>query len=387
LLRYPSRRNCDNVCPELPAAHADAPRIKGGDDASGGPALLQIDIGSRPPSAPRRARKLVEDMMKLPRRRFLQLAGGAAAFPILPRIARAQAYPTRPVRWIVSFAAGGPNDTTARLIGQYLSDYFGQQFVIENRTGAGGNVGMEAALSAAPDGYTIAFVGPNNAISATLYQNLPFDFIRDSVPIAGTMQLTNVLVANLALPVKNLTEFIAYAKANQGKINFGSGGVGTSPHLCGELLKAMTGINMLHVPYRGSAPALVDLLAGQLQVMFDNLPGQIGTINTGKVRALGVSAAQRVPDLPDVPAIGEIVPGYEASVWYGISAPKGVPNEIVDKLNHAVSTVLANPKLHARITQLGGQPMPMTPAEFGQLVTRETEKWGKVIRSAGIKAA
>ena len=325
--------------------------------------------------------------MRLPRRRFLQLAGGAAALPVLPSIARAQAYPTRPVRWIVAFAPGGPNDTTARLIGQYLSDHFGQQFVIENRTGAGGNVGMEAALNAAPDGYTIAFVGPNNAISATLYQKLPFDFIRDSVPIAGTMQSTNVMVANLALPVKSLTEFIAYAKANAGKINFGSGGVGTSPHLSGELLKAMTGINMLHVPYRGSALAAVDLLAGQLQVMFDNLPGQIGNIKAGKVRALGVTAAQRVPDLPDVPAIAEIVPGYEATVWYGISAPKGVPADIVDRLNHGVNTVLADPKLQARFAQLGGKPMPMTPAEFGQLVVRETEKWAKVITAAGIKAA
>jgi tripartite-type tricarboxylate transporter receptor subunit TctC len=325
--------------------------------------------------------------MRLPRRRFLQLAGGAAALPILPRIARAEAYPTRPVRWIVCFAAGGPNDTTARLIGQYLSDYFGQQFVIENRTGAGGNVGMEAALNSAPDGYTIAFVAPNNAISATLYRQLPFDFIRDSVPIAGTMQLTNVLVANVALPVKDLTEFLAYARANPGKINFGTGGVGTSPHLSGELLKAMTGINMLHVPYRGSAPATVDLLAGQLQAMFDNLPGQIGNIKTGRVRALGVTAAQRVPDLPDVPAIGEIVPGYEASVWYGISAPKGVPSEIVGKLNHGVNTVLADPKLQARIAALGAKPMPMTPAEFGQLVARETEKWAKVITAAGIKAS
>jgi tripartite-type tricarboxylate transporter receptor subunit TctC len=328
----------------------------------------------------------MEGMMKLPRRQFLHLIGGAAALPTLSRIARAQDYPTRPVHWIVAFAAGGPNDTTARLIGQYLSDHFAQQFIIENHTGAGGNVGMEFALNAAPDGYTIAFVGPNNAISATLYQKLPFDFIRDSVPIAGTMQLTNVLVANLALPVGNLTEFIAYAKANPGKINFGSGGVGTSPHLSGELLKAMTGINMLHVPYRGSALAAVDLLAGQLQVMFDNLPGQIGNIKTGKVRALGVTAAKRVPQVPDVPAIAEVVPGYEASVWYGIAAPKGTPAEIVDKLNRAVNTVLADPKLKARMEQLGGDPMPMTPAEFGQLVARETEKWGKVIIDAGIKA-
>ncbi len=324
--------------------------------------------------------------MTLPRRRFLHLAGGAVALPVLSRVARAENYPSRPVHWIVAFAAGGPNDTIARLIGQYLSDHLGQQFVIENRTGAGGNVGMEFALNAAPDGYTIAFVGPNNAISATLYQKLPFDFIRDSAPIAGTMQLTNVLVANAALPVSNLTEFIAYAKANPGKVNFGSGGVGTSPHLSGELLKAMTGINMLHVPYRGSALASVDLLAGQLQVMFDNLPGQIGNIKTGKVRALGVTAAKRVRQVPEVPAIAEVVPGYEASVWYGIAAPKGTPAEIVDSLNRAVNTVLADPKLKARMEQLGGEPMPMTPAEFGRLVVHETAKWGKVINDAGIKA-
>ncbi|HLH88119.1 MAG TPA: tripartite tricarboxylate transporter substrate binding protein [Xanthobacteraceae bacterium] len=325
--------------------------------------------------------------MRLPRRRFLQLAGGAAALPTLPRIARADGYPTRPVRWIVCFAAGGPNDTTARLIAGYLSETLGQQVFVENHTGAGGNVGMEVALNAPADGYTIAFVAPNNAISATLYQNLPFDFIRDSVPIAGTMQLTNVLVTNPTLPVKSLAEFIAYAKANPGKINFGSGGVGTSPHLSGELLKAMAGINMLHVPYRGSAPAAVDLLAGQLQAMFDNLPGQIGNIKAGKVRALGVTAAKRAPELPDVPAIGEIVPGYEASVWYGISGPKAIPTEIVGKLNHAVNNALANPQLQARMAQLTGKPMPMTPAQFGELVASETAKWAKVIKEAGIKAA
>jgi tripartite-type tricarboxylate transporter receptor subunit TctC len=263
----------------------------------------------------------------------------------------------------------------------------GQQVFVENHTGAGGNVGMEVALNAPADGYTIAFVAPNNAISATLYQNLPFDFIRDSVPIAGTMQLTNVLVTNPTLPVKSLAEFIAYAKANPGKINFGSGGVGTSPHLSGELLKAMAGINMLHVPYRGSAPAAVDLLAGQLQAMFDNLPGQIGNIKAGKVRALGVTAAKRAPELPDVPAIGEIVPGYEASVWYGISGPKAIPTEIVGKLNHAVNNALANPQLQARMAQLTGKPMPMTPAQFGELVASETAKWAKVIKEAGIQAA
>jgi tripartite-type tricarboxylate transporter receptor subunit TctC len=322
--------------------------------------------------------------MKLRRRRFLSLAAAGLAFPAIARLARAEDYPSRPIRWIVCFAAGGPNDVTARLVGQYLSEYFGQNFVIENRVGAGGNVGIEVALHAPPDGYTIAFVGPNNAINATLYEKLPFDFIRDSVPVAGTMQLTNVMELNLDVPVKNLAEFIAYAKANPGKINYASGGVGTSPHLCGELFKALTGVDLLHVPYRGSAPALTDLLGGRVQMMFDNLPGSIGQIQQGKVRALGVTAAQRVAAIPDLPAIGEIVPGYEASVWYGIAAPRGTPPDIVAKLNGAVNAVLANPKLKARLQELGGDPMPMMPDAFGKLVADETQKWAKVIRSANI---
>jgi tripartite-type tricarboxylate transporter receptor subunit TctC len=322
--------------------------------------------------------------MKLRRRRFLRLAAGAMALPAVSRFARAEGYPSRPVRWIVCFAAGGPNDVTARLVGQYLSEYFGQNFVIENRVGAGGNVGMEFALHAPPDGYTIAFVGPNNAINATLYEKLPFDFIRDSVPVAGTMQLTNVMEVNLDMPVKNLAEFIAYAKPNPGKVNYASGGVGTSPHLCGELFKALTGVDLLHVPYRGGAPALTDLLGGRVQMMFDNLPGSIGQIQQGKVRALGVTAAQRVPTLPDLPAIGEIVPGYEASVWYGIAAPRGTPPDIVTNLNGAVNAVLANPKLKARLQELGGDPMPMTSEGFGKLVADETQKWAKVIRGANI---
>ena len=306
------------------------------------------------------------------------------ALPAVSRFARAEGYPSRPVRWIVCFAAGGPNDVTARLVGQYLSEYFGQNVVIENRVGAGGNVGMEFALHAPPDGYTIAFVGPNNAINATLYEKLPFDFIRDSVPVAGTMQLTNVMEVNLDMPVKNLAEFIAYAKANPGKVNYASGGVGTSPHLCGELFKALTGVDLLHVPYRGGAPALTDLLGGRVQMMFDNLPGSIGQIQQGKVRALGVTAAQRVPTLPDLPAIGEIVPGYEASVWYGIAAPRGTPPDVVAKLNQGVNAVLANPKLKARMQELGGDPMPLTPDAFGVLVADETQKWAKVIRGANI---
>jgi len=322
--------------------------------------------------------------MKLRRRRFLRLAAGALALPAISRLARAEGYPSRPVRWIVCFAAGGPNDVTARLVGQYLSEQLGQNVVIENRVGAGGNVGMEIALKSPPDGYTIAFVGPNNAINATLYAKLPFDFIHDSVPIAGTMQLTNVLEVNLDLPVKNIAEFIAYAKANPGKVNYATGGVGTSLHMCGELLKSMAGIDLVHVPYRGTAPALTDLLAGRVQSLFDNIPGAMGQIKGGKLRALGVTAAKRVPALPDVPAIGETVPGYEADVWYGIAAPRGTPPDIVAKLNGAVNAALANPQLKARMNELGGDPMPLTPDVFGKLVADETQKWAGVIRSANI---
>jgi tripartite-type tricarboxylate transporter receptor subunit TctC len=298
--------------------------------------------------------------------------------------AHALDYPTRPVRFIVSFAAGGPNDTIARLLGQYLSEQLGQQFVIENHTGAGGNIGMADVLASTPDGYTIGFVAPNNAINATLYRHIPFDFVRDSTPIAGTMSLANVMEENLTFPAKTLAEFIALAKSEPGKINFGSGGVGTSPHMSGELLEAMTGIKLTHVAYRGSAPATVDLLGGQIPVMFDNLPGAIQNIKAGKVRALGVTTAKRVSELPDVPTIAETVPGYEVSVWYGISGPKGIPPEIVDKLNKAVNAVLANPKLQARFHELGGEVMPMSPPEFGRLVADETAKWAKVVKFAGI---
>ena len=324
--------------------------------------------------------------MKLPRRKFLTLAASAAVLPGVTSAVRADTYPSRPVHWIVSFLAGGANDIVARIIGQYLSDYFGQQFIIENRAGASGNIGMESALKSAPDGYTIAFVGPNNAISATLYPNLPFDFIRDSAPIAGMMRLTNVMEVHPSVPAKTLAEFIAYAKANPGKINFASPGVGTSPHLSGELLKVMTGINIINVTYRGAAAALTDVIAGRVPVMFDNLPGSIGHIRSGELRPLGVTAAKRVPTLPDVPAIAETVPGYEASVWYGIAAPKGTSPAIVGKLNQAVNSALTDQKVQARLAELGGEPMSMTPVEFAKLIADETEKWGKVIRTAGIKA-
>jgi tripartite-type tricarboxylate transporter receptor subunit TctC len=322
----------------------------------------------------------------LRRRDFLQLAAGAAALGTASTVASAQAYPTRPVHWIVSFTAGGPNDTVARIIGQYLSDRLGQQFVIENKVGAGGNIGMAAVLSSPPDGYTIGFVAPNNAINTTLYEKLPFDFVRDSVPVAGTMLLTNVMVVHPDVPAKTVAEFIAYAKANPGKINMASSGSGTSVHMSGELFKVMTGINMQHVPYRGSAPAMQDLLTNRVQVMFDNLPGSMAHIKAGTLRALGVTAGKRAEALPDVPTIGETVPGYEAVIWYGIVAPKGTPPEVVDTLNTAVNAVLTDPQLKAQLAALGGEPMPMTPAQFGKLIADETEKWAKVVKFSGAKA-
>jgi tripartite-type tricarboxylate transporter receptor subunit TctC len=325
--------------------------------------------------------------MNRPRRRFLQQAGAAAVLPALAWSwpAWAETYPSRPVRWIVSFAAGGANDIVARLLGQFLSDKLGQQFIVEDRGGAGGNIGMAAVLSSPPDGYTIGFVAPNNAINATLYDNLPFDLIRDSAPVAGTMLLTNVLVVHPSVPARTVAEFIAYAKANPGKVSFASSGTGASPHMSGELFKAMTGIDMVHVPYRGAGPAMTDLIPGRVQLMFDNLPSSIEHIRAGRLRALGVTASTRSPALPDVPTIGETVPGYEVSVWNGISVPKGTPPEIIDTLNRAVNAVLANPRLKARFADLGGAPMPMTPAEFGDLVVAETAKWAKVVKLSGAK--
>jgi tripartite-type tricarboxylate transporter receptor subunit TctC len=294
-------------------------------------------------------------------------------------------YPTRPVHFIVSFAAGGPNDTIARILGQYLSEQLGQQFIVEDHAGAGGNVGMADVLASAPDGYTIGFVAPNNAINATLYEHIPFDFVRDSTPIAGTMKLANVMEVNLDFPAKTLAEFIALAKTEPGKINFASGGVGTSPHMSGELLEVMAGIKLTHVPYRGTGPAMTDLLGGQIPVLFDNLPGSIQQIKAGRIRALGVTTKERVASIPDVPTIGETVPGYEVSVWFGISGPKGIPPDIVAKLNAAVNAALATPALKQRFHDLGGEVMPMSPAEYGKLVADETVKWAKVVKSAGLK--
>lgn len=293
-------------------------------------------------------------------------------------------YPNRPVRWLIGFAAGGPVDTVARIMSQWLSDHLNQQFVVENRTGSGGNIAAAAAITSPPDGYTLLFVGPNNAISTSLYKKLPFDFIRDTVPVASIMQLTNMLVVSNATPAKTVKEFIDYCKANSGKISYASSGNGTSVHMSAELFKAMTKCDMQHVPYRGSALAFPDIISDKVQLIFDNLPSALEQVRGGTVRALGVTSPQRWPTVPDVPAIAETVPGFESVGFYGISAPKGTPPDIVDILNKAVGEALKDPKLVARLADVGGIPKPMTPAEFGKLVTDETEKWRKVVEFAGV---
>ena len=288
------------------------------------------------------------------------------------------------MRWLIGFSAGGPVDVVARIMSQWLSEHFGQQFVVENRTGSGGNIAAATAINSAPDGYTLLFVAPNNAISASLYKHLSYDFIRDTVPVASIMQLTNMLVVSNAMPVKNVQEFIDYCKANPGKVSYASSGNGTSVHMSAELFKAMTGINMVHVPYRGSAIAFPDIISNKVQLIFDNLPSALEQSRAGTVRALGVTSPQRWPGVPDVPAVAETVPGFESVGFYGISAPKGTPPEIVDTLNKAVGEALKDPKLVARLAEMGGIPKPMTPAEFGKLVTDETEKWRKVVEFAGV---
>jgi tripartite-type tricarboxylate transporter receptor subunit TctC len=324
--------------------------------------------------------------MKLLRRRFLRLAAGAAVLPVLARAAWAQSYPVRPVHLIVGFAAGGPNDTAARLIGQFLSERLGQSFVIENRTGAGGNIGTEVVVRAPADGYTLLLATGANAVNASLYAKLSFNFIRDIAPVAGIMRAPNVMVVNPSLPAKTVPEFIAYAKANAGKINMATAGNGSAPHISGELFKMMAGVDLVPVAYRGGGPALIDLLAGQMQVMFEPTISTIEYVRADKLRALAVTSATRSDLLPDTPAVGEFLPGYEASQWYGIGAPKGTPADIVERLNREINAGLADPRLKARLADLGGVPMPMSPAEFGKLVADETEKWGKVIRAANIKA-
>jgi len=321
--------------------------------------------------------------MKLPRRRFLHLAAGATALLALPRIARAQSYPSRPVRIIVVAAAGGAADITARLIGQRLSERLGQQFFVENRTGAGGNIGTEAVVRASPDGYTLLLVGLNNAISATLYDKLNFDFIRDIVPVAGIIRAPNVMEVNPAVPAKTVPEFIAYAKANPGRVNMASAGIVTGNHLFGALFGMMTGINMIHVPYRGDM--FPDLIGGQVQVYFGAMGASIELIRAGKLRPLAVTTATRWEDTPDIPTLGEFVPGYEARVWFGIGAPKTTPVAIIDTLNTEINGALADPKIKARFAGLG-RVLPGSPADFGKFIAEETEKWGKVVKLGGIKA-
>jgi tripartite-type tricarboxylate transporter receptor subunit TctC len=293
-------------------------------------------------------------------------------------------YPNRPVRWIIGFAAGGPVDIVARIMAQSLSEHLGQQFVVENRAGSGGNIATEAGIHASPDGYTVMFSGANNAISASLYKRLPFDFIRDTMPIALFTQVPNLLVVSNALPVKTVQELIDYCKANPGKLSYASSGNGTTVHMSAELFKAMTKCDMVHVPYRGSAIAFPDVISNKVQLIFDNLPTAMEQARSGTVRALGVSSPQRWPSVPDIPAIAETVPGYQSTVFYGMSAPRGTPPEIVDILNKAVNEVLKDPKLVARFASIGGVPKPMTPAGYGQLMADETEKWRKVVEFAGV---
>ena len=322
--------------------------------------------------------------MKLPRRQFLHLAVGAAALPTLPRIARAQTYPTRPVRWIVGYPPAGATDIAARLIGQWLSDRLGQPFVIENRPGASGNIGTEAVVNAPPDGYTLLLVNAGNAINATLYEKLKYNLIRDIAPVAGIIRVPLVMQVNLSVPVKTVPEFIAY-QANPGKLNMASAGNGTPQHVSGELFKMMAGVNMTHVPYRGSAPALTDLLGGQVQVVFDTTLASIEYIRAGGLRPLAVTTATRLEALSEIPTVSDFLPGYEASGWYGVGAPKNTPTEIVDKLNKEINAALANPKMKTQLADLGGIVLTLSPAEFGKLIADETEKWGKVIRAANIK--
>jgi tripartite-type tricarboxylate transporter receptor subunit TctC len=324
--------------------------------------------------------------MKRPhRRQFLHLAAGAAVLPVVSQIATAQAYPSRPVRLVVGFAAGGTQDVIARLLSSWLSERLGQQVVIENRAGAASNIAAEAVIKSPPDGYTLFMVGPNNAINASLYDKLNFDFVRDFAPVAGILRVPNVMEVHPSVPAKTVPEFIAYAKANPGRINMVSGGSGTSVHVSGELFKMMTGISMVHVPYRGAGPALIDLLAGQGQVMFDNLPSSIGHIRAGKLRALAVTTAARSEALPDVSTVGEFVPGYEASAFFGLNAPKATPPEIIERLNKEINAILAEPGAKARFADLGGTVLPGSPASFGKLVADETEKWAKVVKFANIK--
>ena len=324
--------------------------------------------------------------MKLHRRKFLHLVAGAIAVPTAPPIARAQVYPSRPVRIIVGFPAGGSVDIVARLIGQWLSERLGQQFVIENRAGAGSNIGAEEVVRAPPDGYTLLQISSSNAFNAALYENLKFNFIRDIMPVASIMRVPGAMVVNQSISAKTVPDFIAYAKLNPGKINMASAGIGSAQHVWGEQFKMMAGVNMQHVPYRGGALAHTDLLGGQVQVMFDTMPASIEHIKTGRLRPLAVTTVTRLEVLPDIPTVGEFVPGYEASGWQGIGAPRNTPADIVDRLNREVNVGLADPKMKSRLADLGGTVLAGSPAAFEKFIADETEKWAKVIRAANIKA-
>jgi tripartite-type tricarboxylate transporter receptor subunit TctC len=324
--------------------------------------------------------------MKLARRHVLQMAAGAAALPAVSRFAWAQTYPARPVRLIIGYPPGGSADITARLIGQWLSDRLGQPFIIENRPGAGTNIATEAVVRAAPDGYTLLLVAPANAINATLYDKLNYNFLRDIAPVAGIIRFPNVVVVNPSVPVKTIPELIAYAKANPGKLNMASSGNGSTIHMSGELFKMMTGIDLVHVPYRGGAPALTDMIGGQVQVMFDNIPTSAEYVKTGKLRGLAVTGTTRSDVLPELPTVADFVPGYEASAWYGLGAPKDTPAEIIGTLNKAVNAIIADPTAKARFADLGASLLPGSAADFGKLVAEETEKWGKVVKFCGAKA-
>ncbi|MGA6975242.1 MAG: tripartite tricarboxylate transporter substrate binding protein [Pseudolabrys sp.] len=321
--------------------------------------------------------------MKLFRRQFLNLVARAVALPALSRTSWALDYPTRSVRIVVGFPAGTSSDIVARLIAQWLSERLGQQFVVENRPGAGTNVATETVVQASPDGYSLVWVTQTNAINGTLYHSLKFNFIQDIQPVAGVIRVPTVMMVNPSVPAKTVPEFIAYAKANPGKINMSSPGIGSANHVLGELFQMMAGVKLVHVPYRGSQ--FPDLLSGQVQITFNPLPSSLNFIQTGKLRALAVTSATRQAALPDVPTVGEFVPGYEGTAWFGIGAPKNTPKEIVDKLNQEINTGLADPKLKARLEELGGVPMSMTPADFGKFITDETEKWGKVVKFADLK--
>jgi len=323
--------------------------------------------------------------MSWSRRTMLQLATGAAVLPLISRVARSQSYPARPIRWVVPFPPGGATDVVARIVSQWLSERLGQPVVIENRGGAGGNIGVQAVVNSPPDGYTMLLIPTGATINATLYDSLPYNFLRDIAPVSGLVRSPNVMVVNPALPVRSVAEFTAYTKANPGKVNMASPGTGTAVHMAGEMFKLMTGANMTHVPYRGGAPATADLISGQVQVMLDVLPGAIQHIRAGSIRALAVTTLTRADALPDLPTIAETVPGYDSSTWFGIGVPAGTPREIIERLNREMNACLSDPVIKAKLAEVGTTPMLLSPAEFGAHLVAETEKWAKVVRASGIK--